>query len=387
MIRCANNLSPYSSLTLKIITMLRKLFVAAIAINLSVFSYAQTASVSADTSAATPAPEEKTPVFTITGSADVYYRYDFAKKKANNFTSFTNSQKSFALGMASIKFEHKSQKVGVVVDLGFGTRAKEFAYNDEGLLSAIKQLYISYSPTDWLKFTAGSWATHVGYELVDPQLNRNYSMSYMFTNGPFTHTGIKAEVSKGKHGFMLGVSNATDFRIPPDTMINKKFLLAQYSVAITDNIKLYLNYVGGKNPDSSKTGQFDAVLTAKINDKFSLGYNGTVNSTKSWDGVKNIDGKSWWGSALYINIDPAPWFGITARGELFSDKNQLKVFSSAPAGGSIFATTLSANFKTGGFIFIPELRFENAGENIFIDKEGAGKKSAASFVVAAIYSF
>ena len=56
-------------------------------------------------------------------------------------------------------------------------RAKEFAYTDEGITQAIKQLYVSYSPAEWLKFTAGSWATHVGYELVDPQLNRNYSMS------------------------------------------------------------------------------------------------------------------------------------------------------------------------------------------------------------------
>jgi hypothetical protein len=106
--------------------------------------------------------------------------------------------------MASVKFEHKGNKVGAVLDLGFGPRAKEFAYTDEGITQAIKQLYITYSPADWLKFTAGTWGTHVGYELLDPQLNRNYSMSYMFTNGPFSHTGLKADITKGKHGFMIG---------------------------------------------------------------------------------------------------------------------------------------------------------------------------------------
>lgn len=368
--------------------MLRKFFVAIIAITCSFFSNAQEASVITTTTIEEEKPqEEKKPFFVITGSADVYYKFDFAKTKANGFTSFTNSQNSFALGMASVKFEHKGDKVGLVADLGFGQRAKEFAYNDEGITQAIKQLYVSYSPTDWLKFTAGSWATHVGYELVDPQLNRNYSMSYMFTNGPFTHTGLKAEITKGKHGVMVGVSNATDWRLPPDSKINKKFLLAQYSIAFTDNVKLYLNYVGGKNPDTSKTSQFDAVLTTKLSDKFSLGFNGTVNSTKSWDGSKNEDGKSWWGSALYLNVDPSPVFGLSLRGELFSDKNQMKMFSAVPDGGSIFATTLSANVKAGGFIFIPELRFENANQNVFVDKDGAGKKSAASFTVAAIYSF
>ena len=112
-----------------------------------------------------------------------------------------------------------------------------------------------------------------------------------------------------------------------------------------------------------------------------------MNSTKSWDGAKNVDGKSWWGSALCLNLDPSPAFGLTLRGELFNDKNQLKMFAAAPAGGSVFATTLSANFKTGGFIFIPEFRLDSAGESIFVDKNGAAKSSFASFTLAAIYSF
>jgi hypothetical protein len=368
--------------------MLRKIFVALSAITVGLFSNAQVASVTSDTTATpTTETEDAKPALIITGSADVYYKYDFAKTKANTYTSFTGTHNSFALGMASVKLEHKGNKVGAVLDLGFGPRAKEFAYTDEGITQAIKQLYITYSPTDWLKFTAGTWGTHVGYELLDPQLNRNYSMSYMFTNGPFSHTGVKADITKGKHGFMIGVSNQTDFRTPPDGYINKKFVIAQYSLAASDNIKVYLNYVGGKNFDTSKVSQFDAVLTAKVSDKFNIGFNGTVNSTQSWDGAKNLDGQSWWGSALYLNVDPKPWFGLTLRGEYFNDDNQLKMFAYTPEGGSIFATTLSANFKTGGFIFIPEFRMDNASQAIFVDKDGAGKKSASNFLISAIYSF
>src|SRR5258705_1170244 len=367
--------------------MLRKFFMAVTAITLGLFSTAQVASVTSDTTATAGQTEEPKPILTITGSADVYYKYDFAKTKANTYTSFTGSHNNFALGMASVKFEHKGNKVGAVLDLGFGPRAKEFSYTDEGITQAIKQLYITYSPADWLKFTAGTWGTHVGYELLDPQLNRNYSMSYLVPNGHFSHTGLKADITKGKHGFMIGVSNATDFRTPPDGYINKKFLIAQYSLAASDNVKLYLNYVGGKNFDTSKVSQFDAVLTAKVSDKFNISFNGTVNSTQSWDGAKNIDGQSWWGSALYLNVDPKPWFGLTLRGEYFNDDNQLKMFAYAPDGGSIFATTLSANFKKGGFIFIPELRIDNASETIFVDKNGAGKKSSGSFLLACVYSF
>lgn len=373
--------------------MLRKLFVACTIMSLSYPLLSQDiASISTPVTSTTKTAteekqEEKKPFFVITGSADAYYKFDFAKTKANTFTSFTNTHNSFTLGMASVKVEHKTDKVGFVADLGFGQRAKDFAYTDEGITQAIKQLYISYSPASWVKFTAGSWATHIGYELLDPQYNRNYSMSYMFTNGPFSHTGLKADLTAGKHGFMAGVSNATDFRTPPDGMINKKFFIAQYSYAASDNVKIYLNFVEGKSPDSSKGSQIDAVITSKLSSKFSFGFNGTVNNSKAWDGAKNVAANSWWGSALYLNFDPKSWLGLTLRGEYFNDKKQLKVFSMAPEGGSIFATTLSANFKVDNFILIPEFRIDNATQKVFTDQSGNASKSAANFLIAAVYSF
>src|SRR5215813_38421 len=103
----------------------------------------------------------------ISGSADAYFRYNFQNAKdsarTNNYTSFTNSQNSFELGMASIKADYAVGKVDAVLDLGFGRRADEFSYNDQGTLAAIKQAYVSYAPSDKVKFTTGKWFTHVGY--------------------------------------------------------------------------------------------------------------------------------------------------------------------------------------------------------------------------------
>jgi hypothetical protein len=340
---------------------------------------------SVDTTVQQVVEETKKPALSITGSADVYYRYDFQKQAGNNYTSFTGKHNSFALGMASVKFEHTGEKVGVVADLGFGPRAEEFTYTDEGLLTAVKQLYITYSPTANVKFTAGTWATHVGYELLDPQLNRNYSMSYLFTNGPFSHTGLKAEVTKGKHSFMVGVSNPTDFRVPPSDYINKKFFIAQYAYTASDAVKLYFNYVGGKGTDTSIVNQYDFVGTATVSEQIRLGLNASLNRTQVWDGGSktNLDGENWWGVAGYFNYDPKNWFGLTLRSELFNDDKGMKGFNT-----SIFANTLSANFKVEGFTFIPELRIESAGKDIYADENGAfNKKTAASFILAAVYKF
>jgi hypothetical protein len=351
------------------------------------FLFAAMAMSMLNTSFGQDSASTKPSALAITGSADVYYKYDFGKSKGNNLTSFTNSHNSFELGMASVKFDYTASKVQMVADLGFGKRAQEFSYNDEGILAAVKQLYLSYSANSWLKLTAGSWATHVGYELVDAYANRNYSMSYMFTNGPFFHTGVKAEISTGKSGFMIGVANPTDFKYIPDGFINKKFLIAQYSFSGGDIFKGYLNYAGGQWFDTSKSKQVDLVVTSKVSNKVNLAFNGTVSNMKRYMGKDEFDGnKKWWGSAAYINFDPTEKLGFTLRGEYFSDKNGLK-YGGLSGNGSIFATTFSAQLRADHLIVIPEFRVDAASKSIFSKADGSETKTAANFLVAAIYQF
>ncbi len=320
--------------------------------------------------------------FSFTGYVDGYYRQDFSKQLGNNRTSFTNSTGKLALGMVSGKLDYAGKKVGFTLDLGIGKRAKEFAYNDKGVLAAVKQAYVYYSAANWIKFTAGTWATHVGFEMLDPYLNRNYSMGYMFSYGPFSHTGLKSEMTFGKSGVLVGLSNQTDYRKAPQG--SKPFFLLQYSYAFSDNVKIYLNYVGGKKADESKSSQYDVVFTAKLSDKFNLAYNGTLNKTKPLSGSS----ANWGGSAFYLNFDPLEKLGVTLRSEIFNDKNKLAALGSAPFGTSIFANTLSVNLKAAkGLTIVPELRLESAGKKVFLDKGGLGSTGTSSFVLAAYYKF
>jgi hypothetical protein len=321
----------------------------------------------------------------ITGSVDAYYRYNFHNAKdsgiTNNYTSFTNSQNSFELGMASVKAEYTMGRVTGVVDLGFGRRAQEFSYNDSTALTAIKQAYISVAANDKLKFTIGKWATHVGYELVDAYLNRNYSMAYMFSYGPFFHTGVKAELALGNFSFMLGVANPTDH---VSASFGKKWLLGQVSVG-NSNVKAYLNYQGGKDVGNNTINQVDVVLTGTVSDKFSVGYNGTVQSVKQ---TGKSSGDSWWGSAVYLNADPSKTFGITLRGEYFDDTKAVSGLTAATGvGTSVFAATLSGNIHIDNLTIIPEFRLDNSKEAIFTKNPNEAVKSTGTFILAATWHF
>lgn len=321
--------------------------------------------------------------FKLSGSADVYYKYNFNKNATDNKTSFTGSHNSFELNMLSLKLESSFKNVGMVADIGFGKRAEDFSYNDEKTRLAIKQLYVAYAPTSWLKFSMGSYSTHVGYELVDAYANRNYSMSYMFSYGPFFHTGVKADLTFGSHSFMVGVFNPTDFKSA--TWGGIKFIGAQYGFAPAEvPFKFYLNYIGGRDTFQTRNDQLDAVLTYQLTPKFGFGYNGTYSM------YKNGISTNWYGSALYLNFDPTESIGLTLRGEYFSDKDNIKVYGDKteyPEGGSIFAVTLSGQYKVGGFTLIPEFRLDHGSKDIFLKGEDVPKANSANVLLAAIYKF
>ncbi len=339
--------------------------------------------------------EKKT---TFSGSLDTYYRYSFDHGSANNLTSFTNSSNSFELGMASVAINHSFGKASAVADIGFGKRAQEFSYNDADKLDGtdgnenflIKQLYLNYAVTPELTLTLGSWATHVGMELINPVDNRNYSMSYAFTNGPFFHTGLKANYTVDKFNFMLGVANPTDFKSAIDSGIpDNKQILAQIGYT-GEKTSAYLNAVTGGNLTdkndkdgvnlSNSATTLGLTATHKINDKFGVGLDAIYNTIKS--SVEGAESASWYSLVGYVKYDPSDKIALTYRGEYMSDEeDKVKVKA------NVFANTVTLGYKVGDLTIMPELRYESASKDIFKDNEEMAKNSAFSFLMGATYRF
>lgn len=330
-----------------------------------------------DTAAHAPATP---PPIAITGSVDGYYRTNFSGPQ-NNLTSFTNSNNSFELGMATLRGDHSFGKGSVTVDLGFGKRAAEFSYNDVSgsSLALVKQVYATYQASSKVKLTFGKWATHIGYELMDAYGNRNYSTSYMFSYGPFFHTGVKADIVTGKKSaIMVGIANPTDYSTSTSS---SKYLIAQFSTATSDDKwKVYVNYQGtyaGSAPKSLT--QFDVVVNGTLSSKWGIGYNGTYGS------VEAAKTSTWFGSALYLNYDPNAKIGYTLRGEYFTDKDGVKL----PAAADMMEYTLTAQWKIDNCLTImPEIRLDNASvDGLFSKSDGTSTKSTVSALVAAVYKF
>ena len=231
---------------------------------LSLSLFASTVTFAQEEPTTEVATEETTeePTFSIAGSIDTYYR----SSEYAPGTSFGNLP-GFALGMANVILSYEGEKSGFVADFVFGPRGTDAVFNSTGSSNIVNQLYAYYNVSDSFTLTLGNFNTFLGYEVISPVANFNYTTSYMFSYGPFSHTGIKADIALTDDvSIMLGMLNSTDMTefqpIGDDYMIGAQ--LGLYGQ--------YINYIGG---GTAGVSQIDLTGGFNITNSLYLGLNAT----------------------------------------------------------------------------------------------------------------
>ncbi len=304
----------------------------------------------------------------ISGSADAYWKYDFAKT-ANIPTSFATDHNSVSLGMIDVVLKKKTGKTSFVGEVSFGPRGAGQSIPDvDGQSFHIQNLYATYAASDKLSLTAGYMGTFIGYEVISPLANFHYSTSYLFTTGPFQNAGIKANYAvSSKVGLMVGLFNDqwNTYKATPEFGLNA--FGAQLTLTPAEGLTAYFNLLTG-----SESGTIvDLTAAYQVSPKFKLGLNAA-----DFSGVDSGSGYS--GIALYPSVAISNSFGLGLRAESFKSKT---------LDTSVSAFTLSANLKSGGLTFIPEIRLDSASEDSFYKSNGNPTKSASQFAVAMVYGF
>lgn len=322
--------------------------------------------------------EESDAGLQISGSVDTYYKYDFSGN-ANIPTSFADVQNSVSIGMLDVALSQSVGKASFVGEFSFGPRSfKSLPFLDDGSGESrpinIQNLYVSYALSDKVSLTAGYMGTFVGYEVISPAGNFNYSTSYLFTSGPFQNSGLKLDWSIADNfGLMVGVFN--DWNVYQDTTGVTDFG-AQLYWAPLDGWDIYLNFLTG-----SPSGMVVDLTTGyQIVDKFYLGLNFADY------GADNSDDGGYTGVALYPQFSFNDKLALGYRGEWFNIK-EVKTEIGAIPSSSIFANTLTLNYYNGPLTFSTEWRLDSASEEFFVDGDAAATKSASQILLAAIFAF
>ncbi|WP_185146854.1 outer membrane beta-barrel protein [Reichenbachiella sp. MSK19-1] len=341
--------------------------------------------------------ESSTPVLSISGSVDAYFRSNLSPTNYGNQqapgSSFAN-QNGFALGMANVIIGLEGEKTGFVADLVYGPRGTDAVFGATTASSSIvNQLYAYWMVSDAVTLSMGNFNTYLGYEVISPTANFNYSTSYMFSYGPFSHSGVKADFSLGEASLMVGVFNPTDMTDfnPVDTYT----IGAQVGFGGAYLNLLYgdqdgsMAYIDGDGAvvDNSATFQIDLTAGWDLSDALYFGVNATYNTTGS--NLDGVDPFGFYGAAGYLQYSLSDAFALGTRIEYFGEfEGGAGAIGGYDADGkaSVVDVTLTAQYTVGGLTFIPELRLDAASEDVFSDgSEATG--SMSSFVLAAVYAF
>ena len=315
---------------------------------------------------ATAQEKEDKGTFTLSGTVDVYGTANFVDGSGTPGILIANPENAngFGLGFANTVFAYEKGKAGVVADIAFGPKA-----DDANLAGAINQLYAYYKVSDKVTITAGQFNTFLGYEVISPAANFNYTVSYLFNAGPFSHTGIKLDYAASDDlSFLVALTNShaissADGNVGGEMQIGGQIgYKGQYlnliyggvdGSGITDNI--FLDYTGG----------FD------LSDSFFVGLNAAYSNSSDADA-------GYQGVALYLQNTFSDTFALGFRPEFFQ--------ANGASDASVTAFTLTANTSlTENLKLITDLRLDSS-EDAAIEVFG-GEKSVSAITIAAIYSF
>lgn len=364
--------------------------------------------------------EDSTKTFTLSGSIDTYLHSSFGNQSLYPTdedgdpigayapsTSFADL-KGFSLGMVNLVAAYQGKKVGFVADVVFGPRGQAAVFGTASGQAIINQMFAYYKFSDAVTLNMGQFNTFLGYEVISPAVNFHYSTSYLFSWGPFNHTGLRADFDFG--GGMVGklaIMNPTD--IVEFNPVNTYTLGAQIGKT-SDAGGVWLNFLYGDqdgkldedvDPDGTESAgtlfQADLTLGYNLSETFYLGANASYQTTGEGEVVNgsNVDdlgndASSFFGVALYPKLTLSESFALGLRAEYFVIKeSHLGIIGlDSDGAGSVMEFTLSGNYKVGGLTFIPEVRIDKTSEDSFYKDDFSDLKDMMATVnLAAVYKF
>ena len=368
-----------------------------------------------------PAPKEdqkvkKQPeVISLTGSLDAYFHKSIATNEKAPHTSFSNLP-GFSLGMVNLIGSYTGKNTGFVIDLVVGPRGADAVFNAPmhvnssggGSAHLINQMYAWCKLTRNVKLNLGQFNTFLGYESISPLKNFHYGTSYLFSYGPFNHTGLWADIDfrngwTGKLAFM----NPTDY-----TEFNPfdSFTLGGQLAYLGNGKNISLNTTYG-DPDgkldatdsvgtlsSGNAFQLDFTATINVVPKYQVGFNSSYRTTRPGEVMTTMQSKEkssqpsfgFYGIAMYQKVLFTDHFNMGLRTEYFNEfHGGVGAIGGYDGHGysSVFEVTLSANFIAEYLRFIPEVRVDKTSLATFTSEAtNAPLTAMCSFNFAVIYA-
>jgi hypothetical protein len=328
----------------------------------------------------------------VSGFVDGYYSYNFNKpatRRAGIERNFDVQHNSFSLNLAEVALEKKpaaDSRGGFRLDLDYGpTQAIVNAAEPGGttIFQNIGQAYLSYlvPAGSGLQIDFGKFVTPAGFEVIKTKDNWNYSRSLLFALAiPYYHMGVRATYPIGDKFTLAGLLvNGWNNVVDNNT---GKTVAVQATVKPMGSLAIVETYIGGpEQTDDNKNWRqlSDTVVTYTVTSHMSLGGNYDYGQDKQ-TGAK----VKWQGFAGYARFQPATWFALSPRAEIYDDSEG---FTSGMAQ-KVKEITLTGELKSkDGVTFRLEYRRDFSDIGFFLKNAAVHSKQQNIFTAGVVYGF
>ena len=217
---------------------------------------------------------------TYTGLIDTYYDYNFAGPSSNtnalrNFDVNTNSFTLSQVELVIQKATSVSSPIGFRMDLDYGTTNDIVQPATTSTLSTVQQAYVTavLPVGGGLTVDAGKFVTHMGNEVIESNVNWNYSRSYLFAYAiPYYHTGMRFTYPVFSN--LTATLHVVDGWNSETDAVKSANLGATLNYAATSSTGIIFNWIWGHTGyEIGARNVYDFIVSQTVTDNLSLALN------------------------------------------------------------------------------------------------------------------
>jgi hypothetical protein len=248
-----------------------------------------------------------------------------------------------------------------------------------------------------LLVTVGKFVTPIGYELINPTLNPLFSHSYLFNFAiPFTHSGITAKYSFDENFYVMGGvvrgwdQSLEDNNDDPSYLVSAGYTWTPGSGAPVNFILSAITGPEMTDENGNWRTLLDLIVSTKVSDQLTVAVNADwayeEDAQLTDEGTPTGAQAQWYGVAAYAKYDVDEMWSISARGEWFNDKDNVRGL-----GTNVYEATLGVQIKPfhnheigSNLVIRPEVRYDYAQEGIF---DEGGQNYQVTVATDVIFTF
>lgn len=288
----------------------------------------------------------------FSGYLETYYSYDFGNPSNHNRPGFAyshNRHNEVNLNLGFIKIAYETSNVRANLALMTGSYANANLAAEPSVLKNIYEANVGFkvSKTKTIWVDAGIFTSHIGFESAIGKDCWNLTRSILADNSPYYESGVKVSYnSDNGQLFLSGLFLNGWQRIQRIDGNNTPTFGHQLTYKPSSKITLNSSsFVGSDTPDSTKRMRYfhNFYGIFQLNEKvgLTLGFDiGTQQKSKG-----SSDYNVWYSPVAIIKYSPTNRINVAARGEYYSDKNQVIVATGTPNGFQTFGYSLNLDYN------------------------------------------